>query len=259
LDKPHLVMLGPETPADFVRMSDDTLLPVTYGSLLEAQLHKWYTPVDRVFNSIFYAALRSVGVLMEDANPAIALLSRHKQALHLTAAQVRGVYGLEKGVFTSQGRFLLESDWERDLLAARAKGGSAGRHPGPFANNLDVWDQIERDGSTACRGKSDQANIDVEFRWIRANLAEWPDFSQAPSRGAIKDWLEINRPGAEALKRDFLTLAWKRRLPPGDRTPKASSGVFEEDKVEDESLREYDQGLEDRLSGGEQEDVTDGD
>lgn len=244
-DRP--VLVASDVEAGLVRMSDGTELPITYGSLSEALRHKWYSPIDSTFNAIFYAALKSVGVLLVEARADIGLLSHHRRALGLSASQLRGAYGLEKGVFTSAARFL-DSRWERDLLEARIKQGNGGRHRGPFAGNLEVWNQIERDGSLACRGKLDQVNIDVEFRWIRANLAEWPDFGKAPSSGAIKDWLEINRPGNESLKRDFLKLAWTRRLAPGDRRSASRKSVFKEDAVEDKFLSDYDRELEERLA-----------
>lgn len=248
-DKPDLIASDGDLSA-FVTMSDGTVLPITWDSLLEGRQHVWYTPIDGVFNVVFYSALRSRGVMKEEVQPAIALLTRHRRALGLTAAQLRGVYGLEKGVFGRHGRFLSESasesNWERELLESRQQRGDGKRQVGPFGCDPDVWDHIEADASLACRHKLDQVNIDVEFRWIRSNLGEWPNFSKAPSRGAIRDWLEINRVGGEALKRDFLKLAWTRRLAPGDRQVKKTA-VFEEDAVEDEALSEYDESLEERL------------
>lgn len=239
---------------DFVRVDNGTVLPITYGSWKGARQHRWYEPPDQIFNAVFYAALKEVGVRRLEGNRDLAVLARHHLALGLSPAQVRGAYGLEKGVFGHNGRFLpsvaSDSDWDRELLEARKKGGDRRRYPGPLGDDPEVWKRIEADASIVCRHKRDQANIDTEFRWIRSHLAEWPDFRKAPSRGAIKDWLEINRPGNEALKRDFLKLAWTRRLVPGDRKPKAKP-VFEEDAVEDASLSEYDESLEERLGQAE--------
>ncbi len=254
-DKPTLLLDDDPVMEAPVHMSDGTILPITYGSLFEARQHEWYKPIDGVFNAVFYSALRAIGVAMQEANVAISLLARHKGALGLSPSQLRGAYGLEKGVFGRHGRFLRDtskSDWDQELLESRKKHGDGRRHVGPFGDDPDVWGQIERDASITCRHKPDQANIDVEFRWIRSTLGEWPDFRKAPSRGAIKDWLEINRPGNEVLKRDFLKLAWQRRLAPGDRRVK-SSAVFEEDAVEEESLAEYDEGLEERLNSAQEE------
>jgi hypothetical protein len=252
-DKPTLLLDDDPVMEAPVHMSDGTVLPITYRSLLGARQHEWYRPIDAVFNAVFYAALRSVGVMDKEVHVAIALLLHHQDALGLSPSQVRGAYGLEKHVFGCDGRFLRDrstSDWDRELLESRKKRGDGRRHVGPFGDDPDVWGHIERDASIACRHKPDQANIDVEFRWIRSTLGEWPDFRKAPSRGAVKDWLEINRPGNEVLKRDFLKLAWQRRLTPGDR--KARSSVFEEDAVEEGSLTQYDEGLEERLSATQQ-------
>lgn len=234
----------------FVRMSNGAELPITYGSWRGACLHQWYEP-DRVFNRIFYAALKAVGVENAVGNHDLSVLARYRQALALSPAQVRGAYGLEKGVFDNTGRFRAgvesDSDWDREILEARKKSGDKQCLPGPLGDDPDDWRRIEADASAACLHKPDMADIDTEFRWIRSHLAEWPDFKGAPSRGAIKDWCEINRPGNEALKRDFLKLAWTRRLTPGDRRPTKPS-VFEEDAVDDVALAEYEDGLEDRLS-----------
>lgn len=237
--------------ADFICMENGVALPITHGSWKGARRHRWYEPLDRAFNMVFYAALKAVGVEMyKVGNHDMAVLARYRRALALSPTQLRGAYGLEKGVFGHNGRFL-DADWDRQLLKARKETPDKRRHPGPFGDDPNVWDQIEADAVAVSQHKRDQVNIDVEFRWIRSHLAEWPDFRNAPSRGAIKDWLEINRPGNIALKRDFLKLAWARRLVPGDRKPKAQP-VFEEDMVEDEALAEYDDGLEDRLGRAEE-------
>lgn len=236
--------------ADLVRMTNGATLPITYASWKGARQHEWYKPLDRAFNMVFYAALKAAGVEMYGVgNHDMAVLARYRRALALSKEQLRGAYGLEKGVFGHNGRFL-DADWDQQLLKARKKTPDKQRHPGPFGDDPDVWNQIEADAVEASKHKRDQVNIDTEFRWIRSHLGEWPDFSKAPSRGAVKDWLEINRPGNDTLKRDFLKLAWQRRLTPGDRGA-TKPAAFEEDVVDDTALTKYEGDLEERLAQAE--------
>ena len=150
----------------------------------------------------------------------------------------------DKGVLGRNYRFKPSvvdgSEWDVRLMEARAKKGDGGGRGVGCRFDPKEWDRIETNALAACMGLPDQVDIAVEVRWIRANLHQLPYFKDAPSQGAIKDWLSVMKPGNEALLRDFTNLGWKMRLSPGEKRAKVSA--FEEDRgdgggVDDEEER----------------------
>lgn len=227
------------------------VLPVSVGSIEFAKSSEWSDYVlGRTFNAVFYAALKSVGVGQDQVNLDIRALMAHRLAFGMTAMQVRMAYGVEKGIVGRNYRFKPSvvdgSDWEARLTEDRERKGD---HPGKGVGcRFDgrEWDRIETDALAACVGLPDQVDIAVEFRWIRCNLHQSPYFKDAPSRGAIMDWLTCMKPGGvDPLLRDFTNLAWSKRLSPGEKKPKASA--FSEDRSASVEV-ERDEALERRLS-----------
>lgn len=220
-----------------------TELPVSSRSLDLSRRCKW-PAISRSFNSVFYRALADVGVAQDRAHRDIVLLSSLRSGLGLTEREVRGAYGIEHGVFGADGLFVRRGfvgsgdgsdyvegpDYNAMLLAAGQDDERV--TTGPFT--ADQWPAIEIEALAACSGKKDQVDIAEEYRWIRANLYEWPKFGKAPSRGAIKEWLAISRPGNEAWMRDFLDTQRVKRLSPGDGgAKKRAAKAFAEDETGD--------------------------
>jgi len=200
-------------------------LPIKEESVRRAKDCQWPSLTKR-FNRVYYRGLASMGVAAGDTHKALQLLGGHRRCLKLSPSQVRGAWGIEKGVFERGGGFrqVVMDGMEVDVVLMNDLEGSGLSNR---AFHADEWNEVEAEALEFCSGMVDQIDIETEFRWIRANLGEWPDFGKAPSRGAIKDWLVINKPGNEALVRDFVNLAWSKRLA-ADR--KGSTSVFREDR-----------------------------
>lgn len=229
---------------------DGTVLPVSVDSIEFARSSEWdgYV-VGTTFNAVFYAALKEVGVSRDQVQSDVTLLCDYRIAFGLTAIQARMAYGVEKGVIGRNYRFKPSavdgSEWEVKLMEDRSRRGDLpGKGIGCRFDEKE-WDRIETNALAACLGLPDQVDIAVEFRWIRCNLHQSPYFKDAPSQGAIKDWLTCMKPGNEALLRDFTNLAWNKRLSPGDKKVKPSA--FVEDRSSSAS-EDRDEALERRLS-----------
>lgn len=203
--------------------SDDSVvldLPVSEDSLRIARSHTWY-PVTKDFNKVFYACLKVVGITSSEAHSAIADLSRFKGRPILSAPQVRGAYGYEKGVFTDKGRFdrgvlkRVRSDIsvlvDAGLVAADGGSGSSRMLAGGVIDT-ELWGQMYADAISKSEHLPDQAVIDREFGWVFANLMRWPTFDTAPSKGAVNSWLIMHMPGNGSLLNDFVKTQWTRRL-----------------------------------------------
>jgi len=200
--------------------SDDYDLPVSEDSLRVGRSHTWY-PVTKDFNKVFYACLKVVGITSIEAQSAIASLGRFKGRPILSAPQVRGAYGYEKGVFTDRGRFdghVLErvrSDIsvlvDAGLVAADGGAGSSRMLAGGVIDDA-LWGQMYVDAISKSEHLPDQAVIDREFGWVFANLMRWPTFDTAPSKGAVNSWLIMHMPGNGSLLNDFVKTQWTRRL-----------------------------------------------
>jgi hypothetical protein len=211
---------------------DGAVLPLTAGAVEYARSQEWHQyKVGKAFNSIFYAALRVVGVEREEVQAALLVMSKYAVPLKMTPIQVRVAYGVDKGVFGRHGKFLkgpLDGcDWEAKLMEARAQKGDSTIIGSTFSD--DEWDRVMVDALESAGGLPDQVDIAVEFRWIRCNLHQAPWFKGAPSQGAIKDWLTVMAPGPDQKARQmkFTELAWNKRLTPGDK--KAKPAAFKED------------------------------
>jgi hypothetical protein len=160
--------------------------------------------------------------------------------LGLTELQVRIAYGVEKRVFGADRCFMPSATdgiaWEATLMeeARRKRDAARGRF------SAERWADIEADALLASEGKADQAEIHEEHRWIRANLYQWPRFKNAPSRGAIVDWLSIMTPGNSTLLQRFTVMDWSRRLRAAEREEMKKSGV---DPAQEPAFTEHDMEL----------------
>ncbi len=206
-------------------------LPVSDESLRIARSHTWY-PVTKDFNKVFYACLKLVGVSSVEAGDAIADLGRFKGKPVLTAAQVRGAYGLEKGVFTEDGRFddailkRVRADIsvlvEAGLVVPEGGAGSS-RTMSDGVIDSALWGQMYADAISNSEHLPAQELIDDEFGWVYANLMRWPKFETAPSKGAVNSWLIMHQPGNGSMLNDFVKMQWTRRL--SSRPPKDAPRV----------------------------------
>jgi hypothetical protein len=214
-------------------------MPITRRTWQAIKEHRdtveWF-PRSPTFKRVFYSLLRLKGVTEKAVNADVNVLSRCRKDLGLTRNQVWSAYACEKKVMNVQGRFLKAPfntpEFEVMLLTsnkALAGGDEEWTPPPPTFASTD-WGTIEAAAlAAAAKVEVAQADIADEFRWIRQSLYEIPKFEEAPSKGAIKDWLTVSRPGNDALLRDFVTTAWSKRLAPGERKPRPSA--FEEDKT----------------------------
>jgi hypothetical protein len=215
------------------------VMPITRRTWLTIKERRdnvqWY-PGSPTFQRVYYSLLRLKGITDRASNEDLNVLLRCRENLGLTRDQVRAAYGLEKRVMDAKGRFVKAPfntpDFEVMLLTsnkALTGGDDEWKPPPPTFASTD-WGTIEAAAiAAAAKIEVAQADIADEFRWIRQSLYEIPKFEEAPSKGAIKDWLTVSRPGNDALLRDFVTTAWSKRLAPGERKPRPSA--FEEDKT----------------------------
>ena len=97
---------------------------------------------------------------------------------------------------------------------------------------------VEADAVESGAGKPDRVDIQSEIEWVAANLAEWPDFTKAPSKSAVKWWLAVTKDAA--LARAFWMEWASKRLAPGDAAGrrKAKSTLDEGVKAEDAAVDE---------------------
>lgn len=210
---------------------DGTTLPLSIGALKVGLGNNWraITRMDKAdFTNEYYLALGVVGCGKSDVNADLKVLLRYckkKGELgNATKTEIRGAYGYDNGIFDSTGKWKPEVIKGREAEIARLESRPSKGSP----INLDNWDDVYKDAIKKQTGLLDVANIDLEFAWISANDMEWPDFSCAPSRNAIKNWLAINMPGNGSLRNDFIKLQWSKRLSPGKKTPTPVLGADEE-------------------------------
>src|SRR3990172_7257302 len=83
-------------------------LPVSMASIEVARKYPWYR-LGPQFRRIYYRVLERAGIDRDTTSKAIHLLSQHRKCrgVELTAAQVRGAWGLEKGIFGNHGVFVV--------------------------------------------------------------------------------------------------------------------------------------------------------
>lgn len=195
--------------------------------------------VSKPFKRVYYRALAARKVVFTDAHEALKMISRHKTHLRLNVNQVWGIYGLECGVFDVTGRFMPEFG----DLASSGRGVAVGD-----------WPLIREEAIQVAAGLPDRADVKEEFRWIDSRMFEWPDFTTAPSRTAVKQWLALNDPvnPDPALYREFFKVSMSKRLTPGDASGKLKAATFEEDEDgtdETAEREEYQRRLGRRLFG----------
>lgn len=191
-----------------------TELPITMKWFEIGRCFDFYTPT-RGFKTLFHRALMSLGLDHQKAIDDLKLLSKHKRHLKLRKPQVWGLYGLQHGVFDANGRFKPEF-------------GELGTSGMPVSSG--DWPLIIAEANRACGPLPETACIQDEYRWIVSRLYEWPDFTTAPSRTAVKYWLALSDPinRDPSLLREFMRVSLSKRLSPGDPSAKSMSS-FEED------------------------------
>lgn len=249
------VVVGDEGKGEdgFVEVGGE-VMPIRKSTLAAALRYSWFE-VNREFNGVFYRALDKAGVSWEETRSAIALMGRHAEELGLSDRQVRGAWGIEKGVFNKAG------DWKYEVfgvgnraavkaMVMKAGGGvkqravgstEAGWYGGVF--RASEFRFLIDDAVKLSKGKPDRVGIEEEIEWVAANLLEWPDFGTAPSRSAVKWWLAVMMD--KSVARDFWSSWLSKRLAPGDvrgRRVRASAlrepGEAEAlDAADEESLR----------------------
>jgi hypothetical protein len=241
----------PESDELFVR-HNDVELAARVCDVYWAKKYDWYDLHSKRSNSTFYAALRLEGLNIQTVKADIRLLNKASVALGLTLRQVRGAYGLAKGVFNRSGRFISADNHSKAIIVDEEAIPSDGR-----LFDESNWLQVVESALKAKLGLPPQVQLDEEFRWIRANAYGWPDFAKAPSAGAVNDWLILNDPTPNRALIDFVKLAWSKRMAPGDAKSNKKA-VFEEDvrEVVSEdavSAGKRDKELSDRLFGADGE------
>ena len=222
-----------------------------------AKIYDWYDVESRRFRSAFYAALRPLGLTVETVKADIKLLNKASHHLGLTPRQVRGAYGLAKGIFNRQGKFISINSHSQAIIVDATVDATKVNTDCRLFDETN-WLQVVESALSAKDGLPPQVQLDEEFRWIRSNAYGWPDFKRAPSAGAVNDWLILNDPEPNKALIDFVRLAWTKRMSPGDT--KQKKAVFEEDvhdSVDDVSAGVADKDLADRLFGGDDGDVSD--
>ena len=191
------------------------VLPVSKENVVLASELRFY-PIrkglqSKEFSSVFYAALYRLGFEHDRIQNDVALIGKFDTELGFSKAQVRGVYGLERGIFTSSGLFTKAARSEHaDLVDMWDTGTAHVTEGGVFSD--ESWVAVHADGVLACEEKPSLGSIESEVEWIQANDMRWPDFSKAPSQCAITSWLRMNKPGNESLANDFIKLVWAKRF-----------------------------------------------
>ncbi len=250
-----IVVVSPEDDELFVR-HNDVELSVRVCDVHWAKKFEWYDVTNKRFRSAFYAALRLLGLNVQTVKADIRLLNKASCLLGLTPGQVRGAYGLAKGIFGRHGKFLSSDSHSKADVDDSVKS--------LVCRLFDEsnWLSVVESAMSAKAVLPEQVQLDEEFRWLRANLVGWPDFTKAPSGGAVNDWLILNDPEPNKALIDFVKLAWTKRMSPGD--VKRKKVVFEEDVRESEEEVDVaagvrDKDMADQLFGTESKVVDDSD
>jgi len=225
---PDVLGVDPADDTLFVR-HNDVELPVRVCDVYWAKRFDWYNVTSKHFRSTFFAALRLEGLNVQTVRADIRLLNAASVHLGLSSSQVRGAYGLAKGIFGHSGRFISADNHRRALVVD-----SAAEVVSCRLFDESNWLQVVESALQAKQDLPDQVQLDQEFCWIRANAVGWPDFSNAPSAGAVNDWLILNDPQPNRGLIEFVKLAWTKRMSPGD-VKRNKKAVFKEDVREMES------------------------
>jgi hypothetical protein len=207
------VVLAPLQEFDW---PDGVKMPVSQETAQLAKSCSQLLPITKRFQRVYYACAACLGRDHRWVTETIRALNKQSRVHGMSNEQVRYAVGIQIGIFTGTGRFkkaVLER--ANKLIESELLDQVDDLHKSNSLSEVN-WPTLEREAFAAARTLPSQAPIDEEMRWLRENLEEEPNFGEAPSRGAVKEWLVMHRAGNEQLKRDFLKLVWDRRMAKGD-------------------------------------------
>lgn len=219
-DSGGIEQVDPSEDTVFVRYRDADL-PVRVCDVHWAKKHDWYDIGNANYRSALYAALRLVGLHVQTVKLDVKRLNLASRTLGLTPNQVRGAYGLAKGIFNRQGRFIA-AEWHRKAIEKVEV-------VAPDCQLFDEsnWPAVRRRAIEASRDLPLQVDIDVELRWISSRLIGCPDFTSAPSAVAVTVWCVLNDPVPSKAKIDYIKTYLSKRMATGEK--KRKEPVFDED------------------------------